>query len=689
MSLLDICRRIILEDIIAPVRAMSSSTNDGYLIMIVDDFTLKVISSCCSFYDVIEAGVTIIEKLNSKRQPLKKMDCIYFITPSPENLEFVMNDFGSSENMYRIAHLFVTSLKDNKEICYNIITRNLNLLKRLRSFKEVNLDFIPYDSRTFYVDYEGTITSCLDISKSVEQQIYYGINTFCKTIGIRGKPFIRYQNNGKNEVNLTCKNLAEKLNFLFSSLGENNSECTILLLDRSFDTAPLYIHDYCYQALAYDLLHIPVSINNIKSHELGMSGNYINNENTSSKQDDVYEYEVSNTLGMKERKKVILDEKDSKWVMYRHEHIGTVNQQISEETLKFTHNNLTAKIHRNNDINLSTNETIQAIRSMPQYQQTLSRYWTHISIISDCFNILKSENIISLGEIEQCIATFIDSEGKSLNSVKIKNNLLSILEYSSMVSESSYNTYINIDSKANNHNKDVIIIKNKYDKLRLVLLYLSQFYGINNDDLNQLINVGKFSNDEQIVIKKLLGLGLCNSFEDIASGNGKHTHRYELYNKERLKYFKQRIRNIELDLSRFEPLIKTISYYLMCNLNISNNSLISYNIYNQNDFQGEYPLVPNIGKSIINTNEILNTNTNILHNNPSFFGIKNANIPSSFSISKYSSKNKCIVIFIIGSITFPEIRCIYELFNESKVNIYLGGINITTPFQLIKQVLNS
>ncbi|KAH8741124.1 STXBP/UNC-18/SEC1 syntaxin involved in golgi transport [Cryptosporidium ryanae] len=675
MGLLDICRKIILDDIIAPVRAISSSTNDGYLIMIVDDFTLKIISSCCSFYDVIEAGVTIIEKLNAKRQPLKKMDCIYFITSSFENLESLMNDFDNSEGMYRMAHLFITSLKDNKEKCYDILTKNLNLLKRLRSFKEVNLDFIPYDSRTFYVDCEGTLTSCLDISRKIEQQIYYGINTFCKTIGIKGKPLIRYHNNGKSEVNLICKNLAEKLNFSFSSFGEGNNECTILLLDRSFDTAPLYIHDYCYQALAYDLLHIPVSINNIKSHELGMGSSYTNNDGSSSKQDDVYEYEILNTIGIKEKKKVILDEKDSKWVMYRHGHIGTVNQQISEETLKFTHNNITAKIHRNNDVNLTTNETIQAVRNIPKYQQTLSTYWTHISIISECFNILKSDDIISLGEVEQCIATLIDSEGKIMNSIKIKNNLLSILELSSMESESQYNIYIDVESKLNDHNKNKVIIKNKYDKLRLVLLYISQFYGISNDDLNQLINLGKFSSDEQIVIKKLLGLGLCNSFEDIASGNGKHTHRYELYNKERIKYFKQRIRSIELDLSRFEPLIKTISYYLMCNLNISNNSLISYNIYNENNFQNEYPFT--------------SSNTCTPHNNYSLFNADNINVTQSFSLSKYSSKDKCIIIFIIGSITFPEIRCIYELHSESKVNIYLGGINITTPFQLIKQVLAS
>ncbi|KAL3126327.1 SEC1 syntaxin [Cryptosporidium hominis] len=662
MSLLNHCKRRIIEEIISPVRAMSASGSDGYLTMVVDQFTLKVISSCCSFYDIIEAGVTIVEQLHSKRQPLRKMDCIYFVTNEKRNLERIQKDF-EGEGMYRSAHLFVTGFRGERMAGFDILSNHEGLLRKLLAFKEVNLDFIPYDSRAFYIDIDGLFTTSLDLSEKLQQQIMSGINTLCKTLGVNTKPVIRYQASGRVEVSTECKNLAEKLNYLQNGGAESNEECTILLLDRSFDTAPLYIHDYHYQALAYDLLKIPVSISNPDHYNIlsntRLDNTDLKNKDENQKMDDVYEYEVSSTGGKKELKKAVLDERDSKWVLYRHEHIGNVNQAITDETLKFTHNNVTAKIHRgeNKGSNFSTSETIQAVRTLPQYQQTLSRYWTHISLIGECFNILKKNDITSIGEIEQCITTMLDSDGKSLTANKQRSNLLTVLDQSALGKSEG----------------EFPIINDNNDKLRLILLYISHYTGINNDDLNQLIEHGRLSNNDQIVLKKLLGLGLCNSFDDIAAGNGKHIHKYELNNKERVKYYKQRLRNIEINLSRFEPLIKTIIYHLLCQLNIGNNSLISYNSFNQNSFNEEFPCVDKY-----NANE------------GSHYLLGNLNqIQSHSSIPRYSLKNKLVIVFVIGSITFPEIRCVYELMNESNSNIYIGGINITTPTQLIRQVLHS
>ncbi|OII72595.1 syntaxin binding protein [Cryptosporidium ubiquitum] len=662
MSLLSLCKKRIVEEIISPVHAMSASGSDGYLTMVVDQFTLKVISSSCSFYDIIEAGVTIVEQLHSKREPLRKMDCIYFITGNKRNLERVQRDYEGG-GMYRSAHLFVTGFRGERISGFDILSNHDGLLRKLLTFKEVNLDFIPYDSRTFYIDNEGLFKTSLDLSEKLQQQIMSGINTLCKTLGINTKPIIRYQNCGRVEVSAECKNFADKLNNLQNGSAESSEECTILLLDRSFDAAPLYIHDYHYQALAYDLLKIPVSLSNPDNYNIVSNTRFENTDFKSSdnqKMDDVYEYEISSTGGKKETKKAVLDERDSKWVLYRHDHIGNVNQAITDETLKFTHNNVTAKIHRGNnkESNISTSETIQVVRTLPQYQQTLSRYWTHISLIGECYDILKKNDITSIGEIEQCIATMLDSDGKSLSATKQRSNLLAVLGNSTL----------------GRLDEEFPVIKDSNDKLRLILLYISHYTGVSNDDLNQLIDFGKLSNDDQIVLKKLLGLGLCNSFEDIATGNGKHIHKYEISNKERVKYFKQRLRNIEINLSRFEPLIKTIVYHLLCQLNIGNNSIISYNTFNQKNFNEDFPCV---GKS--NTNEgpyYLLGNFNHIQSH-------------SFSLPRYSLNRKVVIVFVLGSITFPEIRCIYELMNESNSNIYIGGINITTPTQLINQVLYS
>lgn len=669
MSILNICRRRIIEEIISPVRAISASGSDGYLTMVVDQFTLKVLSSCCSFYDIIEAGVTIVEQLHSKRQALRKMDCIYFVTGGRENLEQILRDF-EGDGMYRSAHLFVTGFRGERVPGFDILSNHEGILKKLLSFKEVNLDFIPYDSRTFYIDNEGLFTTSVDLCEKLQQRIVSGINTLCKTLGISNKPTIRYQQCTSVEVFTECRVLAEKLESLQSAGegGESSEECTILLLDRSFDTAPLYIHDYHYQALVYDLLRIPVSLSSSDSQSIALGTRQEDagskNAEEGQKMDDVYEYEISSTAGKKGRKKVVLDERDSEWVLYRHDHIGNVNQAITDETLKFTHNNVTAKIHRGSekDSNISTSDTIQAVRTLPQYQQTLSRYWTHINLIGECFNILKRNDVTSIGEIEQCIATMIDSGGKPLSTSKQRSIIFSVLDHHHL-------------ARGGRSEEKFPVIEDSNDRLRLILLYISNFTGVSNDDLNQMIELGKLSNDDQIVLKKLLGLGLCGSFEDIAAGNGKHVHKYETSNKERVKYFKHRLRTIEISLSRFEPLIKTIAYHLLCQLNIGNNSLISYNSFNPKTFNEDFP-------SVCKTNPSANGSFHMLGN----LGQVQSH---SFALPRYSLKSKVVIIFVVGSLTFPEIRCIYELMNESNASIYIGGINITTPTQLVKQVLRS
>ncbi|KAL7068237.1 Sec1 family protein [Cryptosporidium serpentis] len=700
MSLLDICRTRILEEIISPVRAqLSSTTVSNYMIMVVDDITLKILSACCSFYDILESGVTIVELIEMKRQALRKMDCIYFLTSKKESMDLLISDYFSKD-MYKSAHVFLTSFRGNKNNIFDELCSNEKIFKKLKSLKEFNLDFIPYDSKSFYIEPSSCFTTTLGLSNNSLQSLIYGIYTFCKTIGITSKPLIRYQNNLNIETNSMCRQIADKINKLFminpdKKISETvDSSCIMLLLDRSFDSAPLYIHDYCYQALAYDLLEIPVttgrSLANIsynnddnsmetnKSNEitkpssinrsisLGNSGlnsskNFRSDSEFKNKGDDSYEYYVTNSSGLNEKKIVIFDERDDLWVNYRHKHVQMVNHSITEEVLKFTHTNVTAKIHRSNlheqNESLNTNDTIMAIRSLPQYQQTLSKYWTHVNLTGECFNILKKKNLINYGEIEQSIATFIDSEGKNINLNKTKATILQILQNSN-----NNGTLI-----SNSNFSNSITITDRKDRLRLVLLYLSQVYGVNNEDLHTFFNTGNFSVDEQTVIKKLLGLGLCGSFDDIASGTGCHIHRLEYTNnKERLKYFKNRLRSAELELSRYEPFIKTLVYYIINSINNNSSSIgLCFNFMNPNfNLNQSYPLVQ--------ASLYQNDQNSSLERFPSF---------------SRSQRKKKIIIFIVGSLTFPEIRCIYEICRETSFEVYIGGLSITTPNQLIEQIL--
>ena len=71
----------ILTDMIDNARRHARYSKD-YVILIMDKSSLKVFSSCCKFFDVYQANLYHIERLECKRKRFAKTDAIYFISPT-------------------------------------------------------------------------------------------------------------------------------------------------------------------------------------------------------------------------------------------------------------------------------------------------------------------------------------------------------------------------------------------------------------------------------------------------------------------------------------------------------------------------------------------------------------------------------------------------------------------------------
>lgn len=71
----------ILSDMIDNVRKHARFSKE-YLIMIVDTSALKVFSSCCKFFELYQANLYHVERLDVKRKKFPKYDAIYFISPT-------------------------------------------------------------------------------------------------------------------------------------------------------------------------------------------------------------------------------------------------------------------------------------------------------------------------------------------------------------------------------------------------------------------------------------------------------------------------------------------------------------------------------------------------------------------------------------------------------------------------------
>ncbi|ERE90003.1 syntaxin-binding protein 3 [Cricetulus griseus] len=78
-------------------------------IMLLDEFTTKLLSSCCKMTDLLEEGITVIENIYKNREPVRQMKALYFISPTSKSVDCFLRDFGSKrENKYKAAYIYFT-----------------------------------------------------------------------------------------------------------------------------------------------------------------------------------------------------------------------------------------------------------------------------------------------------------------------------------------------------------------------------------------------------------------------------------------------------------------------------------------------------------------------------------------------------------------------------------------------------
>ena len=100
VSLKQLLKQTILETVVKPIKPES-----GFCIMVVDAATLRILSAACRMYDITDNGVTLVEDIKKKRQPLPQFDVIYFVEPTEENARLIREDFAQ-KSKYAKAHLF-------------------------------------------------------------------------------------------------------------------------------------------------------------------------------------------------------------------------------------------------------------------------------------------------------------------------------------------------------------------------------------------------------------------------------------------------------------------------------------------------------------------------------------------------------------------------------------------------------
>ncbi|OWY93552.1 Syntaxin-binding protein [Phytophthora megakarya] len=392
-------RKVVQDKVLLQMVKHVTQLTRGWVVMIVDDEATKTLTHVARMSELTDCGVSLLERLELDRQPFPEMNAVYFIAPTAANVRRLARDF-EDVNKPKYNDVYLYFLYHAGEDALNELKNAPPiLLQRLKALQEVNVDFLALEKcaftfgmhEAFHTLYSPAVKK--SESDKLMQQISSKLVSVCATL--EEYPYVRYQA-GHVRMETLAQMFQNKMN---DYLAQNSAfsyapkRGTLLFIDRGQDMVTPLMHESSFQAMTYDLLEV---------------------------KGDQISYEAETNSGTT-TKTAFLNENDKQWVEFRHTHIAEVSTEIGKRMTALSASSAGTSLGRGKSSDLQA--MAAGLRELPEYREMLGKLSQHLYLAGKAMEIFTATALLDASNIEQTLATGVDSSGKKLKHTTIAKQL--------------------------------------------------------------------------------------------------------------------------------------------------------------------------------------------------------------------------------------------------------------------------
>ena len=677
-------RHTLLDEMIRKVKPKGQQ----WKVLVVDREALRILAAALPLTELVNEGVTIVEMLDLRREPLPRLPAIYFITPTAESIHLFA---AEQKTQYREFHLFFTGRLPDYQM--DVIRQNSPLLRRVRSLVELNISFLAYESRLFSLDRpaaslphlfgnEGGLSHrdarsemaliserLTDACGLVAKHLHWTVRCDASShVSRTVASLVKEQLETKRIEKMSSKKEPPTIE---STKGEPK-QATLIVLDRATDVVSPLIHEFSYQAMLHDLLKL--------DYRKPGGAHYT-----------VAELEGKN--GKPQHLPIDDEDKDPIWSSIRHLFIEHAKVKATSSLQTFLETDAAFKIGKKDAADIDIADMTKAVRNLPESQMRRDRYVAHVCALKECMEHCTAFNIPELAGVEQDVAIGMAPDGTRVGSKPMTEALLTTLRNEAIPIEHRVRTLLIALAVAT---EGTLWMGGEAS----LLVQSSQFRDKMRD--SRLLNLPGQTRDLTASIhglRKILTFTKSSSETKTGSGSattvaGQYAERLKTKAKERKAYKRQekdvasrRRRQgldsdeVPFDVARYAPPVRAIIADLVSDtLDKSDfpiTGAVDVDDIIQNVLRKPDPTELSIDDDPATAPSI--SRRALFSKAGALISRKSTNSDEEDQPPPDADPDHLYMVFFVGGVCYSEVRSAYEVCAKRGANIIVGGCHVLTP----------